>query len=137
MASLCSRLILTIISLLACALDAEASHLRAGEITAMRVDCSGRTFRITITIYIDTNSRIVFGGPDEKLYFGDGTSVNVPETPATPRPDLGENIGVVTFTVEHTYSSAGSYLIRYAEPFRNNVMNLDNPLSTMFYIETS
>jgi hypothetical protein len=132
------RVFLICISLLAFLTESQATHLRAGEITAVRVNCSGRTYRITLTIYIDTESRIMLGGPNEILYFGDSTWVEVPETTTILRPDLGQNMGIATFTVEHTYAGPGKFLIRYAEPFRNgDVINLDNPLSTMFYIETS
>jgi hypothetical protein len=114
------------------------THLRAGEITAIRVDCSGRLFRITVTVYLDVNARISFGGANEILNFGDSTWIEVPEVPTTPRPDLGVRVGMASFTVEHTYTRNGSFLIRYAEGFRNaDVLNLDSPLTANFYIETS
>jgi hypothetical protein len=132
------RVLFTLISLLALFSETRATHLRAGEITAIRVNCSGRTYRITVTVYIDTESRIMFGGQNEILYFGDSTWVEVPETATIMRPDLGSNMGMASFTIEHTYAGPGRFLIRYAEPFRNgDVVNLDNPLNTMFYIETS
>jgi gliding motility-associated-like protein len=118
--------------------NALATHLRAGEITATRVSCTGRTFIITITVYIDTESGVHFGGPGEVLNFGDSTWIEVPDTNTIPRPDLGENMGMAQFTVEHTYGGPGKFLLRYSEPFRNGgVVNLDDPLSTLFYIETS
>ncbi len=118
--------------------EAMATHLRAGEITATRVSCLDRTYRITVTVYIDTGSGVHFGGPGEILFFGDSTWVEVPDTPTTPRPDLGTNMGMATFTVLHTYAGPGRFLIRYAEPYRNGgVVNIASPLSTLFYIETS
>ncbi len=119
--------------------SAFGTHLRAGEITATRVSCTALTFRITVTVYIDTESGVHFGGPGEYLYFGDSSFVEVPDTQTTLRPDLGENMGMAQFVVEHTYSNGGGqYLIRYAEPYRNGgVVNLDQPLSTLFYIETA
>lgn len=132
------RALLFLVFLLAFLSESKATHLRAGEITAVRVNCSGRTYRITVTVYIDMESHILFGGQNEILYFGDSTWVEVPETQTTPRPDLGTNMGMASFTIDHTYSGPGRFLIRYAEPFRNgDVVNLDNPLNTMFYIETS
>ncbi|MEI9918263.1 MAG: gliding motility-associated C-terminal domain-containing protein [Bacteroidota bacterium] len=117
--------------------NAFATHLRAGEIIATRVSCTALTFRITVTVYIDTGSGVHFGGPGEFLNFGDSTFVEVPDTPTTPRPDLGQNMGMAQFVITHTYAGYGRYLIRYAEPFRNgSVVNLDDPLSTLFYIET-
>lgn len=115
-----------------------ATHLRAGEITATRVSCLDRTYLIKVTVYIDTESGVHFGGPGELLFFGDSTWVEVPDTPTTPRPDLGLNMGMATFSVLHTYAGPGRYLIRYSEPYRNGgVVNIANPLSTLFYIETS
>jgi hypothetical protein len=118
--------------------NAVATHLRAGEIIATRLKCSALTYRITITVYIDTESGVHFGGPGEILHFGDSTSVEVPDTQTTLRPDLGANMGMAQFVIDHTYAGPGRYLIRYAEPFRNgSVVNIDDPLSTLFYIETA
>ncbi|HEY9489582.1 MAG TPA: hypothetical protein VIQ51_14665, partial [Chryseosolibacter sp.] len=51
-----------------------ATHLRAGEITVERVNCSGGlTFRITVTVFTNTiNTNVLFGGEDDWLDFGDG-----------------------------------------------------------------
>src|SRR5690242_10120381 len=105
------RLLFTLVTLVAFISEMRATHLRAGEITAIRVNCSGRTYRITVTVYIDTESRIMFGGQNEILYFGDSTYVEVPETPTTLRPDLGQNMGMASFTIEHTYAGPGKFLI--------------------------
>lgn len=138
MKSLCRRLILPFILAFCAGISAYATHLRAGEITAVRVGCSGRTFIVTITVYIDTESGVQFGGAGEILHFGDSTWVEVPDTQTTPRPDLGENMGMATYTIEHTYAGPGKFLLRYSEPFRNGgVLNLATPLETMFYLETS
>lgn len=118
-------------------LQVGATHLRAGEITAVRVSCNSRTYIITVTVYIDTESKVQFGGVDEILHFGDGQFVEIPEIATIPRPDLGTNMGMATFDIQHTYSSPGSYLIRYSEPFRNgDVVNINDPLTTRFYVET-
>lgn len=138
MNALCRRLLLPFVFVFCIGGNALATHLRAGEITATRVSCSGRTFLITVTVYIDTESGVRFGGLDEILHFGDGTSVQVPETETTPRPDLGENMGMAQFVVEHTYAGPGKFLIWYAEFYRNGgIVNIDNPLTTLFYVETS
>src|SRR5688572_29984761 len=107
------RVLLLLFFFLAFITETLATHLRAGEITAIRVNCSGRTYRITVTVYIDTESHIMFGGQNEILYFGDSTWVEVPETNTILRPDLGTNMGMATFTIEHTYAGPGRFLIRY------------------------
>jgi CHU_C Type IX secretion signal domain len=126
---------------LSSAITATATHLRAGEITVVRKSCADLTFIITVTVYTDTESPVVFGGRPsdglDVLDFGDGTRIIIPETPSIARPDLGLNIGVASYTIEHTYAGPGKYLISYKEPNRNKgVLNMVNSDLTTFYIET-
>lgn len=112
-----------------------ASHLRCGYITAESIDCIGKKYRITITVFTNTSSDVSFGG-EGILDFGDGETMTVPAVAAIPRPDLGANIGIATFSIEHTYT-LGSFLISYLEPNRNGgVLNMDNSFETFFYVET-
>lgn len=121
--------------------EAQATHLRAGEIVAVRQDCLSLTFIITVTVYTNTKgTNVLFGGDTEYLYFGDGDFVDIPETPNTIRYDLNPDGSVATasFTVTHTYPGVGRYLINYREPNRNEgVLNMDASVNTMFYLETS
>lgn len=113
------------------------THLRAGEITVRKIGCTGRTYEITVTVYIDTESGIQFGGRGEILNFGDSSFVEVPETPTIVRSDLGKNMGMASYTISHTYAGPGSYIIRYTEPNRNEfVLNMANSVQTLFYLET-
>lgn len=118
--------------------SAKATHLRAGEITVERVNCSSLTFRITVTVFTNTiNTNVLFGGEDDWLDFGDGNRMLVPEQPNLDRPDLGEGIATASFTITHTYSGNGRYVISYSEPNRNaGVVNMDGSVNTRFYIET-
>lgn len=120
--------------------EAQATHLRAGEITVIRENCNSLQFTITITVYTNTGSSVLFGGrvgEEDILDFGDGVTMLVPETPNTPRPDLGPAVGTASFTVTHTYPGPGIYTISYREPNRNEgVLNMDNSVNTRFYIET-
>ncbi|HTE28776.1 MAG TPA: hypothetical protein VK666_00270, partial [Chryseolinea sp.] len=123
------------------AFQARATHLRAGEIIAVRENCSSLTFTITITVYTNTkNTTVLFGGDTELLNFGDGTpSVAVPETPNIIRLDLNPDGSVATasFTIQHTYPGIGRYVISYKEPNRNEgVLNMDASVNTTFYLET-
>lgn len=117
--------------------SAEATHLRAGEITVTRESCTGLTFIITITVYTNTGSEIKFG--DGELNFGDGSAIFI--TPAidnTVRPDLGTNIGTVSYSTKHTYSGPGRYVISYLEPNRNaGILNMANSVETRFYLEST
>lgn len=113
-----------------------ASHLRCGYITAYKENCSSRAYTITITVFTNTGSDVKFGG-DGILDFGDGASMVIPEAQTISRPDLGYNVGIATFTINHTYSGPGHYLISYVEPNRNGgVINMNNSFFTLFYTET-
>jgi len=99
------------------------------------------TVKITVTVFTNTKfTTVLFGGEQDMLNFGDGTPVQlVPETQNTIRNDLNPDgsIGVASFTTYHTYASAGSYLVSYQEPNRNEgVLNMDNSVNTTFYVET-
>jgi len=115
---------------------AHATHLRAGEITVERLNCTSLTFKITITVYTNTGSSIQFG--DGVLDFGDGSDPHVtPTVPNTLRPDLGPNVGTVSYSVTHTYPGPSRYIISYLEPNRNGgILNMFNSVETRFYLET-
>lgn len=117
-------------------LQTGATHLRAGEITIRRLNCTSLTFEITITVYTNTGSEILFG--DGLLDFGDGTTPKTtPQIPNTPRPDLGTNVGTVSYSTTHTYSGIGRYIISYLEPNRNaGILNMYNSVETRFYMES-
>jgi len=122
-------------------LEVRATHLRAGEIVAVRESCSALTFIITVTVYTNTkDTNVLFGGDTEYLYFGDGLDpVQVPETPNTIRYDLNPDgsVASASFTVSHTFPGIGRYVISYREPNRNEgVLNMDASVNTMFYLET-
>ncbi|HYG17804.1 MAG TPA: gliding motility-associated C-terminal domain-containing protein, partial [Ohtaekwangia sp.] len=102
------------------------THIRSADISVEAV-CGSETFKITITAYVNTTSSSQFGEYDGWLYFGDGSSHDIVETAATPRPDLGVNIGVVVYTIHHTYAAKGTYQIVYREGDRNNgILNMTN-----------
>ena len=113
------------------------THLRAGEIIVERENCTNLTFRITIRVYTYMNTDARLGGEDDWLYFGDGDRFLVPVVENTPRPDLGEGVGVAEFSITHTYRGYSSYTISYREPNRNEgVVNMDQSVNTRFYVET-
>lgn len=132
------KFLVSIILVLSASISGYATHLRAGEIIVERVSCNSLTFRITVTVFTNTeNTNVLFGGEDDWLDFGDGTRKLVPETANTPRPDLGEGIATASYTFVHTYSGFQEYIISYSEPNRNEgVVNMDGSVNTRFYIET-
>jgi hypothetical protein len=118
--------------------ESQATHLRAGDIVAERVNC-GRTFKITITVYTNTGSTVRFGGEQDIINFGDGSWELVPQTENNPRPDLDAEgtVATASYTVFHTYPTTGTYVISYREPNRNEgVLNMDISVQTTFYLET-
>jgi hypothetical protein len=129
-------LVLSMLMIGAFVYTANATHLRAGEITVERIGCSN-IWRITVTVYTNTiNTNVLFGGEDDWLDFGDGSRMLIPEQPNTLRPDLGEGIATASYTVTKQYSG-GTYTISYSEPNRNaGVVNMDGSVNTRFYIET-
>ena len=134
--SFLNRLFWGVFLLLVVSISANATHLRAGEITLERVSCTDLTFKITITVYTDTGSPIKFG--DGTLDFGDGTApLTTPTIDNTRRPDLGPEVGTVSFTTTHTFGGPGKYVISYLEANRNaGVLNMSNSVETRFYVET-
>jgi len=125
--------------------SAQATHLRAGEIIIERVNCQALTFRITVIAYTDCEPAdpVLFG--EGILTFGDGSDpdrdgtpgIELPQIQNIHRDDLGDGVCYASFTIDHTYSSNGTYKIGYVEPNRNEgVLNIDNSVNTTFYVET-
>jgi hypothetical protein len=127
------------ILLLLNAATAEASHIRAGEITARRIDPLRPVYEITVTAYCDTGSDVVFGGGG-LLNFGDGSSKEIkndPGSPSIPRTRISDETWKYELTLIHTFPAQGTYKISYRELFRNaGVLNMNMSDAMPFYIET-
>jgi len=70
-------------------------------------------------MYTDTGSPIRFG--DGELRFGDGTAPFItPELANTFPPELNlpQEVGFVTFTIEHTFPGPGRYVISWPRAVR-------------------
>lgn len=131
-------LLIFALNLIVC--EVRGTHLRAADLQVERI-CGSRTFRITVIAYLNTGSSTRFG-TNSQVYFGDGSSVNIPVTTATVRPDLGTNIAVATFTTTHTYTVDGKFSITYIERDRSRgVLNIENsedvPYVTVIKIDTN
>jgi hypothetical protein len=123
------RAVFSVVFLLFSLKEAFCTHLRAADIVVEQ-QCNSLTYQITIRVFMNTNSSTPFGGftlDDGHISFGDGTVHIIPPTSFVARPDLGEDIGVATFTISHTYASAGTYQINYFERDRSRgVVNVPN-----------
>jgi hypothetical protein len=128
------KMILLLVAFVA-SLPSLSTHLRAGYVSVERLSPTTLLCRVTVTAYISTGSPIGFGGGT--LSFGDGLSVEVPQTGSVSRPELGPGVGVATYSVEHLYAGIGSYIISYTESNRNhNIINLENSATVPFRVET-
>lgn len=116
--------------------QANATHIRAGEIIAERISTQALTYRITVVGYTDTGSQVQFG--PGRINFGDGTEVQLStESDISFKESLGNQIEKNTFIVTHTFQGPGNYTIRFSEFNRNaNTLNMDNSVDTPFYVET-
>lgn len=113
-----------------------ATHIRAGEITLRRTDCTSLTYIVTINMYTDTGTPIRFG--DGELRYGDGSPVHItPTIQNSNLPGLPNEVGFVTYSIEHTFPGPGRYIITYIEANRNEgVLNIANSVNTTFFIQT-
>ena len=128
--------LLTLCFLFAFQYQANATHIRAGEIIAERISTQALTYRITVVGYTDTGSQVQFG--PGTINFGDGTEVQLnTESDISFKESLGNQIEKNTFIVTHTFQGPGNYTIRFMEFNRNaNTLNMDNSVETPFYVET-
>lgn len=115
-----------------------ASHLIAVEIRAKPIDCSSRTYEITVIGYVSAASAVNFGGDERDfLFFGDGDSLHVSEIEDVIIDPVLQ-IGRVEFKVTHTYASNGQYVLAYRERNRNDgILNMEDSGLTVFYTESS
>lgn len=129
--ALLSLLFLTLIE------PAKATHIRAGEIVAVRTSGSGLTYTFTVIGYTDTGTQVIFGGG--QIDFGDGTVLTLGENGEKSESiHLEDEVAYNYFEISHTFSAPGKYTIRYNERNRNaGVKNMSNSVDTPFYIETA
>jgi gliding motility-associated-like protein len=128
--------IILLIILICCSLgEIFATHIRAGEITAKRIGCSGREYEFTLTAYRDTGSDILFGNGE--FTFGDGESIMLNPDGFSRKEIIDDEIELVEFKIRHDYGSNGDYVVSYVEDFRNvGIVNMSNSGSVSFYVET-
>jgi hypothetical protein len=130
--------ILVAIGLIA-SLDVQATHIRAGEIIAERIDALRPTYRFTFIGYRDTESGVQFGDGGAVFDLGDGFQIPVTRADfqLLPAEQLAPNIVKEQFQFVHTYNAASSYVVSYSEDFRNaGISNMENSVNTSFYTET-
>jgi len=135
------------------------THNRAGEILYKRIQpftstvggitVQVYTYSFTIIKYFDHGQSIA-DRCEDTLHFGDGTKGIAPRINglsncgcgsalcgeiiiSDPQYTVKKNI----YTITHTYSGPGNYLVRSLDPNRNQgVMNIPNSVNLPFYIES-
>lgn len=128
--------LLRFLILLLTATPSFATHLRGGEIRVERQDCSSFAVKITLIIYVNTQSYVAVGGEGDFLDFGDGTTEPVPET-LPVIVDTYLHVGRAQYETTHIYAQPGPYVISYTEANRNfGILNFDGSGNTKFYTET-
>ena len=112
--------------------SAEATHIRAIEITARRISPTALTFEYIVTGYRDIEGVNFNQG---KFSFGDGTiSDNINWTFVE---DAGNDTQKWQFILTHTYAGPGAYQVSYEEDFRNEgIINMSNSGATTYYTES-
>lgn len=107
---------------------AEATHIRAGEITAQRI--TNTRYIFTLTIYANLLSPV---RDDQATFdFSDGTSMI---ENFDSHVVLSGNTYRRIYTCDKTFSGSGTFRVSYFEQYRNeNIKNVDNGAN--FYVET-
>lgn len=119
------KFVLSLLLTLGTALTLQATHIRSADLKVERT-ANPLIYKITVIIYSNTTSSTP-PGIGGNVYFGDGNSVYVGVQNVVIRPDLGENIGVSTYIINHTYPAHGSYQVSYIEGDRSaGIINMDN-----------
>jgi gliding motility-associated-like protein len=111
-----------------------ATHIRAGEIIARRIDNLTYTYEFIFVGYRDRNSVIQFG--NGVFDFGDGTVIDV-QTTEFRNTIISSTIEKAEYRITHTYNRVQSFVVSYREENRNaGISNMQRSVDTPFYVET-
>jgi hypothetical protein len=114
-------------------LQAQATHIKAGDIKAERISNASLTYKFTLNLYTRPASETGIPSDQATLYFGDGKSTTVGKTQTITFDGSTENN---VFIFYHTYSGSGFYRVGYQEVNRiASIINMSNSVGTPFYIE--
>lgn len=130
-------LLVMMLLLIGSAFEAQATHIRAGDITARRDEGPNpnpRKFFFTMIIYNKISSPA--DDPQVVVSMGDGTNVTVNRTgPFVIKPDVDRH----EYRWEYTYGANGTYTVSWVGENRNNgILNLAAPSDQLtFSISTT
>jgi gliding motility-associated-like protein len=118
--------------------EAFSSHIRAGDISAVRDAVNPYKYTITLTIYYNSARIVPNGGQvsidNAPIYFGDGTSVGVNYT--SPLSNISPITTKAVYITSHTYGGAGSFTISFKESYRiDGIQNITQSGQQDFYLD--
>jgi gliding motility-associated-like protein len=126
------RKILLLVLFSLAAFLAEATHIRAGEITYRWL--TGYNYEITVVLYVKTSSNID-GATIENVSWGDGKVESLARTSEVVYAD--KNTTKRIYVRQHTFPGPGKYNISLTDYNRNGgIQNIANSVEAAFYIET-
>ncbi|MBB6612030.1 gliding motility-associated C-terminal domain-containing protein [Pontibacter sp. Tf4] len=133
-------LLWVLILLLGSLTEAQATHIRAGDITAKRdttANPNPRRFFFTMIIYMDATS--LADHPEVEMSMGDGNVVTVTrETGASRGPNIGNNTDKNVYRWEYTYSADGTYTVSWNGINRNaGILNMTGPTDQHSFLITT
>ncbi|WP_235925580.1 T9SS type B sorting domain-containing protein [Pontibacter burrus] len=119
-----------LILLLGLLTEAQATHIRAGDITAKRDTTSNpnpRRFFFTMIIYMDATSTADHA--QVEMSMGDGNTITVDRETGTSRgPNIGNDTDRNVYKWEYTYSADGNYTVSWNGINRNGgILNMTPP----------
>jgi hypothetical protein len=130
---------------------ANATHIRAGEITARRISATNPLrYEIKLTAYFDIVNGADASERQNTVNFVIGPANANPNDPnynpallvaprSIPYPNIGNNTTQNTYIIQYTFPSAGKFRISFEEDKRNNnILNIGPPptQNLNFYVST-
>ncbi|TAD98702.1 MAG: gliding motility-associated C-terminal domain-containing protein [Bacteroidetes bacterium] len=112
----------------------QATHLRAGDLTAQRVSLTGLTYDFILTTYTDDAG--VPPDTEVEFFFGDGTPSR--KFARVSSVQVNGNTKKNIYIARHTFAGAGEYRVSIAIDFRNDgVINIPNSVNTKLCLEST
>lgn len=107
---------------------AQASHLRAGEITARRISLSSATYEVKLITYTDQINGVAANDGQESVFFYFGGAVPPIEVRRRSKVQISASTMVNTYVDTVTFPAPGRYIISCGISNRNkNTINLPQP----------
>jgi len=126
--------------ILAFSKNAFATHIRAGDLTAVRISPTSLTYRFTVLLYRDNGGVPAQPGT---FSFGYASATDVLVEPTSlgfidgVQDTQGDATEILIYQVEHTFPTPGTYRVSYFEQNRNpGVRNMFASGNTAFFIES-